>query len=147
MMEYQISIYTDGSCTSSGVGGWAASLYFADGTIHLYGNEMNTTNNRMEMTAVIKALEYLQFPCIVHLYADSQYVLNGIDSYIKVWEQNAWVTCKKTPVQNKDLWEQIQYQMTRHTIHCHWVRGHAGIPQNEIVDGLAQSMSKKINTL
>lgn len=143
MRKYRISIYTDGSCTNKGEGGWAASLYFADGTTHLYGKENHTTNNRMELTAVIKALSYLQVPCTVDLYSDSQYVLNGIKTYLKLWEKNEWMTIKQEPVQNQDLWKQIQYQMTRHKIKGHWVKGHAGISQNEIVDSLAQFMSKK----
>ena len=135
--KYEIVVYTDGAC-SKGHGGWAASLYFADGTIYLYGNEENTTNNRMELLAAIKALEYLNVACTVYLYSDSQYVVRGINSHLHIWQENAWTTKANTPVQNQDLWQLLWKQMQKHTVIARWVKGHNNNPNNEKVDGLAQ---------
>jgi len=139
----KITIYTDGACKGNpGKGGWGAILTFksASGVPHekeLYGYEAETTNNRMELMAVIMALEALKEPCEIDLHADSQYVLKGIKEWIHGWKARGWKTADKKPVKNDDLWRRLDDARQRHRIHWHWVKGHAGHEMNERADGLA----------
>lgn len=135
--KHFITIFTDGSC-SRGKGGWAASLYYLDGTLYLSGNEDNTTNNRMELTAVVKALESLPVACTVQLYSDSQYVIHGIRHGIDRWLLTDWQTTSGKEVINRDLWEKLAVLKSIHVILPTWVKGHNGDPGNEAVDSLAQ---------
>lgn len=134
----QVTIYSDGgSKPNPGRGGWAALLIYGDVTRELYGYDLQTTNNRMELTAAVMALEALSRPCEVMFYIDSQYVRNGITSWIKNWMKNGWKTAAKKPVENQDLWKRLYEATQKHTIHWQWVRGHAGNHYNERVDQLA----------
>jgi ribonuclease HI len=135
-----IDIYTDGACKGNpGPGGWGVLLK-SDGTEkELFGGELNTTNNRMEMMAVIQALEALKRPCKVNLYLDSKYVLQGITEWIEGWKARGWRTASKEPVKNIELWQRLDAIVTNggHQIDWRWVKGHAGDPGNERADGLA----------
>lgn len=137
----QVVIYTDGACKGNpGPGGWGALLRSADGTEkELFGGELNTTNNRMEMTAVIEALMALKRPCKVTLHLDSQYVLKGITEWLAGWKAKGWKTATKQPVKNVDLWQKLDGLVAGagHTIDWRWVKGHAGDPGNERADALA----------
>lgn len=131
-------IYTDGACSGNpGPGGWGAFLSYKGVEKDLYGAEEETTNNRMELTAAIEALEALTRPMTVHLYTDSSYVRGGITSWIAGWKRNGWKTSKKTPVKNEDLWRRLDEAAAKHDIEWHWVKGHAGDPGNERADSLA----------
>lgn len=141
MSASPVEIYTDGAC-SNGRGGWAASLHYEGQALFVCGNAEDTTNNRMELTAIIKGLERLIFPCEVKIYSDSQYCVNGINSWIKVWARNAWKN-KLKPIPNVDLWQQLYELLQEHKVTAHWIKGHAGILQNEIVDDLAQLLRQK----
>ena len=136
-----VVIYTDGACKGNpGPGGWGALLRSPDGTEkELFGGELETTNNRMEMTAVIQALAVLKRPCAVTLNVDSQYVLKGITEWLAGWKAKGWKTAAKQPVKNVDLWQQLDHQVAQmgHTIDWRWVRGHNGDPGNERADALA----------
>jgi ribonuclease HI len=133
-----VDIYTDGACKGNpGPGGWGALLRFHDQEKTLYGSEPHTTNNRMELLAAIKALEALSRPCTVNLYTDSQYLRQGMMSWLKQWKKNGWLNSKKEPVKNDDLWKLLDAQASRHTMHWHWVKGHSGHPENERADALA----------
>ncbi len=136
-----VVIYTDGACKGNpGLGGWGVLLRAADGTEkELCGGERETTNNRMEMMAVIQALASLKRPCRVTLHMDSQYVLKGITEWIAGWKAKGWKTSTKQPVKNVDLWQQLDdiVQNAGHSIDWRWVRGHAGDPGNERADALA----------
>lgn len=133
-----VTIYTDGACKGNpGVGGWGALLIYNNQEKELFGSENNTTNNRMELTAVIAALEALKSPCRVDLYTDSTYVRNGIMTWIHQWKQNNWKTSNRKPVKNQELWQQLDNAITPHDISWHWVKGHAGNPGNERADMLA----------
>ena len=143
MKRPQVNIYTDGAC-SNGRGGWAASLYHGLESLHLTGNEANTTNNRMEMLAVIKALEVLTTGCEIDLYSDSQYVLEGVMARAAIWKRTGWKTKKGDKVKNQDLWEKILELKAPHRIRTHWVKGHNGDINNETVDSLAQLMRQKL---
>ena len=133
-----VTIYTDGACKGNpGPGGWGALLIFGDREKELFGGELETTNNRMELTAVIRALESLRRPCDVELYTDSQYVKNGIQSWIHGWKRNGWKTADKKPVKNAELWRELEAEALRHRIRWHWVRGHADDPGNVRADALA----------
>jgi ribonuclease HI len=136
-----IIIYTDGACKGNpGPGGWGALLRATDGTEkELFGGEMATTNNRMEMTAVIQALQSLKRPCQITLYIDSQYVLKGMTEWLKGWKARGWKTASKEPVKNVDLWQQLDVLVNTsgHAIDWRWVRGHNGDPGNERADALA----------
>jgi ribonuclease HI len=146
MSEQQpkVTIYTDGGCKPNpGRGAWAAVLIFGDVEKELYGWQETTTNNRMELTAAVSALAALKKPCEVDFHIDSQYVKNGITSWIHNWMKNGWRTASKKPVENQDLWQQL-YDLTQmHTIHWKWVRGHAGNKYNERVDQLATAAREK----
>ena len=135
-----VVIYTDGACKGNpGPGGWGALLAGSGNEKELFGGEMETTNNRMEMTAVIEALAALKRPCNVTLYLDSQYVLKGITEWIHGWKARGWRTAAKAPVKNVDLWQRLDALLTAggHTIDWRWVRGHTGDPGNERADALA----------
>ncbi|MEZ5525071.1 MAG: ribonuclease HI [Pseudomonadales bacterium] len=133
-----VEIFTDGACKGNpGPGGWGALLRYKGQEKSLFGGEANTTNNRMEMMAVIQALKSLKRPCEVVLTTDSVYVKNGITSWIHGWKQKNWKTAAKKPVKNVDLWKQLDEEVARHQVHWHWVKGHSGHRENEIADQLA----------
>jgi ribonuclease HI len=137
----EVVIYTDGACDPNpGPGGWAALLLFGAHRKTLTGSEPNTTNNRMELQAIIAALGALKKPCRVRLHTDSEYVQKGITEYIERWKAKGWRTSDKKSVANRDLWEALDAAMLRHQIEWLWVKGHAGDPLNEEVDRLAVSM-------
>jgi ribonuclease HI len=133
-----IEIYTDGACRGNpGPGGWAALLQSGAHERELSGAEALTTNNRMELTAVLRALEALKRPVEARLYTDSEYVRRGISEWVANWKARGWRTADRKPVKNQDLWEQLDQQASRHRIEWLWVPGHAGVPGNERVDQLA----------
>ncbi len=136
--EHQVVIYTDGACKGNpGIGGWGALLRYGQHEKTLCGGEYDTTNNRMELTAAIKALELLTRPCQVELWTDSTYVKKGISEWIFAWKKNNWKTAAKKPVVNQDLWQALDKLAAKHDISWHWVKGHAGHPGNEMADQLA----------
>ncbi|MCC5015869.1 MULTISPECIES: ribonuclease HI [Legionella] len=143
-----IKIYTDGACKGNpGPGGWGALLRYNGREKTLYGGETQTTNNRMELTAAIKALEALKRPCEVHLYTDSQYLRQGMMEWLGQWKKNGWRNSRKEPVKNVDLWQQLDALAMQHKIRWHWVKGHAGHPENELADALAnQAIEELLNT-
>ncbi len=133
-----VEIYTDGACRGNpGVGGWGALLRIGDRERELFGGEPATTNNRMELTAAIRALEALKRRCTVALYTDSQYVRLGITTWLPEWKRRDWRTADRKPVKNKDLWQELDALAAKHDIEWHWVRGHDGHPENERADALA----------
>ena len=133
-----IEIYTDGACRGNpGPGGWAALLQMGEHEKELSGAEALTTNNRMELTAVIRALEALKRPVRVRLYTDSQYVRRGITEWLRAWKARDWRTADRKPVKNQDLRQRLEDVSAPHQIEWHWVPGHAGVPGNERVDRLA----------
>ncbi len=138
-MTERVTIYTDGACSGNpGPGGWGAILSFGDQEKELMGGEAHTTNNRMELTAAISALEALKRACSVDLHTDSEYVKNGITTWIKSWKKNGWRTADKKPVKNVDLWQRLDAALTNHQVRWHWVKGHAGHAMNERADQLAR---------
>ncbi len=138
MSEPVVEIHTDGACRGNpGPGGWGALLR-ANGTEkELYGGEAATTNNRMELMAAIRALEALKRPSRVKLYTDSIYVMKGITTWIHTWKRKGWRTADKKPVKNEDLWRELDELRAKHHVEWHWVKGHAGHPENERADELA----------
>jgi len=133
-----VTIHTDGACKGNpGPGGWGAVLEWGDHEKELFGGEPHTTNNRMELTAVIRALESLKRGCDVELYTDSQYVKNGIQSWIHGWKKNGWKTSDRKPVKNAELWRELDLLSARHRIRWHWVKGHSNHAGNERADALA----------
>jgi ribonuclease HI len=133
-----VEIYTDGACRGNpGPGGWGAFLSYGEHEKELSGAEVLTTNNRMELTAVIRALEALKRPSEVRIFTDSEYVRRGITEWVKSWKARGWKTADRKPVKNQDLWEQLDKLASGHKIDWRWVKGHAGIPGNERVDRLA----------
>jgi ribonuclease HI len=133
-----VSIYTDGACKGNpGPGGWGALLVAGGRERELSGGEAHTTNNRMELLAVIRALEALTRRCEIDLYTDSQYVKNGIETWIHGWKRNGWKTADRKPVKNEDLWRELDTLARQHSIRWHWVRGHNDHPGNERADALA----------
>jgi ribonuclease HI len=137
--EQVVEIYTDGACSGNpGPGGWGALLRYGKHEKELYGGEPTaTTNNRMELMAPIRALESLKRPSVVHMYTDSTYVRNGITQWMANWKRNGWQTTAKQPVKNADLWQRLEDAADRHEVEWHWVKGHAGHPDNERADQLA----------
>ena len=134
----RVRIYTDGACKGNpGPGGWGALLQFDGREKELCGGEADTTNNRMELTAVIRALQALKRPCAIDIYTDSQYVQKGISEWITAWKRRGWKTADKKPVKNVDLWLELDRLVAAHAIRWHWVKGHAGHAQNERADQLA----------
>ena len=137
-------IFTDGACSGNpGPGGWGALLKYGDTKKELSGGELETTNNRMEMMAAIKALESLNRPIQVELYTDSVYVKDGITKWINGWKARNWKTANKKPVKNIDLWRRLERAMEPHLIDWHWIKGHAGHADNELVDELARNAIPK----
>ena len=141
-----IKIYTDGACSGNpGAGGWGAILRCRNVEKELSGGERETTNNRMEMTAVISALQALKCPCNITLYTDSRYVLDGVTKWLPNWKKNNWKTAnKKSEVKNMDLWQILDALMPQHEIRWVWVKGHNGHPENERVDELARLEIKNL---
>lgn len=134
-----VDIFTDGACSGNpGPGGWGAILRYGTIERELSGGEADTTNNRMELTAAIRALEALKERCVVDLYTDSSYVKDGIGGWIEGWKRNGWKTASKKPVKNAELWQQLEQARDRHDVTWHWVKGHAGHPENERADELAR---------
>lgn len=134
----EVTIYSDGACKGNpGPGGWGALLIWQNQEKELFGGQANTTNNRMEMLAVIEALKLLKRPCQVNLYTDSQYVMKGMTEWLAGWKTRQWLTAAKKPVKNSDLWQQMDALSQHHQIHWHWVRGHQGDVGNERADQLA----------
>ena len=137
-MKHTVEIYTDGACRGNpGPGGWGALLRYGDVDKQLYGGEHLTTNNRMELKAVIEALSALSKPCKVTLTSDSTYVLKGISEWLPNWKKRDWRTAGKKPVKNEDLWKTLDDLAEMHEIEWHWVKGHSGHIENELVDQLA----------
>ena len=141
----RVEIFTDGACKGNpGPGGWGAVLRMGPHEKELSGSEPGTTNNRMELTAVIEALGALKQPCEVHLHTDSRYVIDGITSWIFGWQKNGWKTAAKKPVANADLWQRLVREAARHEIEWLWVKGHAGHGDNELADKLASDAALAI---
>ena len=137
-MSESVVIHTDGACSGNpGPGGWGAVLQYKGKTKELKGGARLTTNNQMELTAAIEALNSLKRPCLVDLHTDSQYVKNGLNSWIHGWKKNGWRTADRKPVKNVELWQTLDAAVARHTIRWHWVKGHAGDEMNERADQLA----------
>lgn len=153
MIEGGVEIHTDGACSGNpGPGGWAALMRWNNREKELSGWAAHTTNNVMELIAVISALEALKRPCSVDLYTDSRYVLDGITKWITGWRRNGWKTSTKQPVKNVELWLRLESLAAQHRITWHWVKGHAGDPYNERVDRAARAaisigISKKLHVL
>jgi ribonuclease HI len=138
MIEDVVDIFTDGACRGNpGPGGWGIVLRYKTREKELWGGEANTTNNRMELTAVIRALEALKRPSRVRLYTDSQYVQKGISEWIHSWKRKGWKTADKKDVKNVDLWRELEALAAQHEVEWLWVKGHAGHPENERADALA----------
>ena len=138
MSRRPVEIFTDGACRGNpGPGGWAALLRYGETEKLLNGAEAHTTNNRMELLAAISALEALKRPVHAVVHTDSQYVKNGITQWLGVWKRNGWRTADRKPVKNAELWQRLEAAADRHRLEWRWVRGHAGHPENERVDALA----------
>ncbi|ATU92462.1 ribonuclease HI [Phyllobacterium zundukense] len=136
----ELQAFTDGACSGNpGPGGWGAVLRWNGNEKELSGGEADTTNNRMELMAAISALNALKEPCKVDLYTDSVYVRDGISSWIDGWKRNGWKTAAKQPVKNAELWQALDEARKRHKVEWHWVKGHAGHPENERADELARA--------
>ena len=140
-----VTIYTDGACSGNpGPGGWGAILRYKETEKELSGGAADTTNNRMELTAVIEALALLKEPCVVELYSDSKYVIDGLSKgWAKGWQKRGWIKSDKKPALNPDLWERLLALTDRHEMHYHWVRGHAENEKNNRCDQMAVAESKK----
>jgi len=137
-MSEVVRIYTDGACKGNpGPGGWGALLRSGGHERELFGGDPATTNNRMELTAVIRALATLKQPSRVEVYTDSEYVMKGITEWLAAWKRRGWKTADRKPVKNVDLWRELDELAGRHEVGWHWVRGHAGHPENERADALA----------
>jgi len=138
MLKKKVQIYTDGACRGNpGVGGWGASLSYNGTHKEIYGGEQETTNNRMELTAVIEALKALKEPSDLTINSDSKYVLSGINEWMPNWKKRNWKTASRKPVKNVDLWQQLDAQIQPHKIKWVWVKGHSGNPGNDRADELA----------
>ena len=136
----RVEIYTDGACSGNpGPGGWGVLLRFGGHEKEMHGGEAETTNNRMELQAAIEALSALKNPSQVDLYTDSNYVKGGITEWIANWKRNGWRTANRKPVKNTDLWRALDELRERHDVSWHWVKGHAGHPENERADELARA--------
>ena len=140
-----VTLYTDGACSGNpGPGGWGAILEYQGTEKELSGGEISTTNNRMELTAVIRGLQALKEPCVVELYSDSKYVIDALEKgWAEAWQAKGWKKADKKPALNPDLWERLLELSTKHALHCHWVKGHAENPMNNRCDELAVSEWKK----
>lgn len=138
--ETIVDLYTDGACKGNpGPGGWGALLHYGEAEKSLFGGEAETTNNRMELTAVIEGLKALNRGCVVRVHTDSRYVQQGITEWLPNWKKRDWRTADKKPVKNRDLWEALDAAVARHQVEWHWVKGHSGVPGNERVDALANA--------
>ncbi len=138
MSKMLVDLYTDGACSGNpGPGGWGALLLFGDHEKELCDGTFDTTNNRMELMAAIQGLNALTRPCIVNLYTDSKYVMDGMTKWIHGWKKNGWRNASKKPVKNADLWQELEKATARHDINWNWVKGHTGHPENERADALA----------
>ena len=134
----EVELFTDGACSGNpGPGGWGCLLRYKDREKEFSGGHSQTTNNRMELTAVIEGLKQLKEPCFIRLSTDSKYVMDGVTQYLDNWIQNGWKKSNNKPVLNTDLWKELVIQLERHQIQWNWVKGHAGHPENERVDTLA----------
>ncbi|MEC5321874.1 ribonuclease HI [Aurantimonas sp. A3-2-R12] len=143
----RVEIHTDGACSGNpGPGGWGAILRFNGAAKELKGGAEQTTNNRMELTAVIEALAALKRPCTVDLYSDSTYMRDGITKWIHGWKRNGWKTADKKPVKNAELWQRLEAEKGRHEVAFHWVRGHDGDELNERADELARAGMEPFKT-
>ena len=142
-----VVVHTDGACSGNpGPGGWGAILQWGDHQKELKGGEPHTTNNRMELTAAIMALESLKRPCAVDLHTDSEYLRQGITGWINNWKRNGWKTSDRKPVKNVDLWQRLDAALARHKVNWHWVRGHSGHDLNERADELARAAIAEMRT-
>ncbi len=141
----RVELYTDGACLGNpGPGGWAYILRHPVKTREDSGGEPGTTNNRMELRAVIEGLTALNRPARVELYSDSKYVLQGLEEWMAAWKKRGWKTAAKQPVKNRDLWETLDSLLAKHTLSFHWVEGHAGHPENERCDELATGAARDV---
>ena len=140
-----IKIYTDGACSGNpGIGGWGVVILSKESNpVYLKGGEKNTTNNRMELTAAIQALNYFEKPQTITMITDSKYVKEGIESWIKNWKKNGWKTSLRKPVKNKELWLKLDSCISKHNINWQWIKGHTGETYNEKADFLARSFIEK----
>lgn len=137
-MVERVEIFTDGACKGNpGPGGWGVVMRYKGNERQLYGGEALTTNNRMELMAVIQALEALKRPVTIRVTTDSRYVQHGITQWIANWKRNGWRTAAKKPVKNSDLWRRLDELVATHEVEWHWVKGHSGHPENELADSLA----------
>lgn len=144
----KIQVITDGSCLGNpGPGGWAAILRYGERKKEMSGAERHTTNNRMELMAAIRALGALKEPCDVEITTDSEYVKNGIESWINKWKQNGWMTATKKPVVNQDLWMELDKQVARHNVSWEWTKGHANHEDNNRCDELARAAAMSIKAV
>jgi ribonuclease HI len=142
----QVEIFTDGSCLGNpGPGGWAALLRYKGKNKLISGQEIETTNNRMELTAVIAALKGLKETCQIELYTDSKYVMDGAQQWMVNWKAKGWMRTKNEPVKNVDLWQTLDKLLTQHQIKWHWVKGHSGHVENELVDDEARRQAELVN--
>ena len=142
-MTEKVEIYTDGACSGNpGPGGWGVLLRYKDVEKELSGFASTTTNNRMELQAAIEGIKALRKSAKVDLYTDSQYVRDGITKWLSTWKKNNWRLSNKKPVKNQDLWEELEAQIQTHNVAWHWVKGHAGHPENERADALARQAIK-----
>lgn len=136
--DRKVIIYTDGACSGNpGPGGWGAILTYGKHEKEIYGGETLTTNNRMEMTAAIRALQALKKASNIDLYTDSVYLKDGVNKWLTGWKNNGWRTSDKKPVKNIDLWQELDIELTKHNINWHWIKGHSGHAGNERADKLA----------
>ncbi len=140
----RVDIFTDGACSGNpGPGGWAAILRSGAHEKELSGGQVSTTNNRMELTAVIRGLETLKRPTSVTVHTDSRYVMDGVTQWMSRWKKNGWKTSDKKPVKNEELWRELDSLCERHDVHWRWVRGHSGHDENERADALARAAIPK----
>ena len=138
MTDKRVALYTDGACKGNpGAGGWGVVLEYGEHRKELFGGDVETTNNRMELMAAIAGLSALKSRCVVDLYTDSVYVKDGITKWLSNWKSNGWRTAAKKPVANQDLWKQLDQAVSNHEVNWHWVKGHSGDPGNERADELA----------
>lgn len=134
----KIKIYTDGACKGNpGIGGWGALLIFGEHEKRIYGGKKLTTNNQMELQAVIEGLKIVREKCEITIYTDSKYVKNGIEKWIFNWKKNGWKTANKKPVKNQELWQSLDEELNNHIISWQWVKGHSGHKENDIADELS----------
>jgi ribonuclease HI len=141
----QVEMFTDGACKGNpGPGGWAALLRMGTHEKELVGGEAHTTNNRMEMTAILAGLKALKQPCDVTIHTDSRYVIDGMTKWIFGWQKRGWVNAAKKPVLNDDLWRELLVAVRPHSVTWEWVKGHSGHPENERVDALASAEAARI---